>query len=678
MNGDASKRRSERSGVAKVSAQENGCGAVLLGKKRKQIRRDEFRCDDSLVDVVVAEGVERIKTDAFAECPNLRSVILPKSLRTLEWGAFQSCTRLASVQIPEGVTWIGRLVFEGCTSLEEIVLPNSLTRLDDIVFSKCSALQKVVIGAGLKRIEDKSFADCKALRSVVIPANVTRIGDRAFAGCTALESVAILGNCAIGNEAFAGCAALKEVKVQGSVTQIGISAFKGCTALCSVAFPDGLECVHEKAFEGCTALRSAAFPNGLEDVGRNAFEGCASLVSVTLPATVSIEFQCFLGCTSLPTLIVDGKLLYLAERGKTAVVPEGVVRIGRMAFAGDEELESVVLPDSLEGIGPGAFFKCPNLKSVAIPEGVKVISDSAFSNCEALSAVRLPEVLKRIGDGAFSGCRNLATVSVGGQEPVEGECIIPAGVKVCGWMAFNGCAFTKVRFSDGVEELGKWTFLDCNNLTEVVLPKSVQSLSCWVFKDCKNLKRVVISYGALRSIEADDPAVVPKDASGAFICADICAGCALQEVVVPDYLEVHLRRIFRDALPHDVKVVVADGTVRPWQRETPKALAFFKKHGIHAYEVKYSGEPAHDYYFAGCRMQSPAKETRSVVVPAKYKDGDARELVAEIYARGASKTYSISVGEEELESYSLQRDAKKSKFWPVFAALAAYKPLRWN
>ena len=42
-----------------------------IGKKRKQIRRDEFRCDDSLVDVVVAEGVEFIKTDAFAECLSL-------------------------------------------------------------------------------------------------------------------------------------------------------------------------------------------------------------------------------------------------------------------------------------------------------------------------------------------------------------------------------------------------------------------------------------------------------------------------------------------------------------------------------------------------------------------------------------------------------------------------------
>ena len=43
----------------------------VIGKKRKQLGRDEFRCDDSLVDVVVAEGVECIKTDAFAECLSL-------------------------------------------------------------------------------------------------------------------------------------------------------------------------------------------------------------------------------------------------------------------------------------------------------------------------------------------------------------------------------------------------------------------------------------------------------------------------------------------------------------------------------------------------------------------------------------------------------------------------------
>ena len=283
------------------------------------------------------------------------------------------------------------------------------------------------------------------------------------------------------------------------------------------------------------------------------------------------------------------------------------------------------------------------------------------------------------GDASKRRSERSGVAKVSAQENGCGAVLLGKKRKQLGRDEFRGDdSLVDVVVAEGVECIKTDAFAECPNLRSVVLPKSVQSLSCWVLKDCKNLKRVVISYGALRSIEADDPAVVPKDASGAFICADICAGCALQEVVVPDYLEVHLGRIFRDALPDDVKVVVADGTVRPWQRETPKALAFFKKHGIHAYEVKYSGEPAHDYYFAGCRMQSPAKETRSVVVPAKYKDGDARELVAEIYARGASKTYSISVGEEELESYSLQRDAKKSKFWPVFAALAAYKPLRWN
>jgi hypothetical protein len=75
-------------------------------------------------------------------------------------------------------------------------------------------------------------------------------------------------------------------------------------------------------------------------------------------------------------------------------------------------------------------------------------------------------------------------------------------------------------------------------------------------------------------------------------------------------------------------------------------------------------------------MQKVAIETVSVEIPEKFRSGATRRLIASIVVRGASKTYSVMIGGDErveVESYSLQRDARKSRFWPVFNALIAYR-----
>ena len=378
------------------------------------------------------------------------------------------------------------------------------------------------------------------------------------------------------------------------------------------------------------------------------------------------------------------------NNGGVIVLGKGRKVLRRNEFNGNPDLVDVVVAEGIECIENDAFRACPNLRSVVLPRSLRKLKFCVFCRCVKLESVQIPDGVTEIGTGVFLGCASLKEIVLPNSLTAMGmfvfaKCaalrtvVLGTGLQRVPSAMFRECASLRsVVIPANVKLVNNRAFQACDSLTEAVLPKSLQRLTRQVFKDCKNLKRVVISYGALKPLEADDPAVVSRGASGNFVCDDICAGCVLQEVVVPDYLEVHLGQIFRDALPGDVKVVQADGTICPWQRETPKGLAFFEKYGVHAHEIRYSYSAAFDFYSAGRRIHISAKETRSVVVPARYKDGDGRELVAEIHACGVSRNYSILVGEEKLESYSLQRDAKKSKFWPVFAALAAYKPLRWN
>jgi hypothetical protein len=105
---------------------------------------------------------------------------------------------------------------------------------------------------------------------------------------------------------------------------------------------------------------------------------------------------------------------------------------------------------------------------------------------------------------------------------------------------------------------------------------------------------------------------------------------------------------------------------------------FAEKYGIDWETVEYSYRPRVDMW-SGCRMQKVAIETVSVEIPEKFRSGDTRRLIARVVVRGSSKTYSVTTGTDasvEVESYSLQRDARKSRFWPVFAALIAYRKQR--
>lgn len=70
-------------------------------------------------------------------------------------------------------------------------------------------------------------------------------------------------------------------------------------------------------------------------------------------------------------------------------VPEGIERIGDMAFANAKYLQRVVLPSTLKEIGEEAFIGCKALEEIVIPASVKEIGEDAFSY---MSYIRNPDL----------------------------------------------------------------------------------------------------------------------------------------------------------------------------------------------------------------------------------------------------------------------------------------------
>jgi hypothetical protein len=117
------------------------------------------------------------------------SLLLPKSLTEIEGGgsrgtnqawsgspAFINCNSLLKIIIPNGVSSIGHKAFANCSNLRSISIPNGVTFIGNYAFANCKNLASVSIGFGVSEIQDYAFWDCVTLNTVIIGGNVATIG----------------------------------------------------------------------------------------------------------------------------------------------------------------------------------------------------------------------------------------------------------------------------------------------------------------------------------------------------------------------------------------------------------------------------------------------------------------------------------------------------------------------
>ena len=102
------------------------------------------------------------------------------------------------------------------------------------------------------------------------------------------------------------------------------------------------------------------------------------------------------GTLIIPSQIGDTKIIGIDNYAfdyilnlKQVIINDGIVTIGKDAFAGCEILNNIILSDSLQSIGNEAFFGCSNLKNITIPSRVTSIGDEVFEYCNNLESITL-------------------------------------------------------------------------------------------------------------------------------------------------------------------------------------------------------------------------------------------------------------------------------------------------
>lgn len=125
---------------------------------------------DSIVTVVIGDGVTSIGENAFNACTALEKVVISDSVTSIGKGAFFYCSALTEVELSAALTLIDSDAFGMCTSLAEISLPEGLEEIGAAAFQSCTSLTEIVIPASVVTIGEDAFFYCSGISDVYIKA----------------------------------------------------------------------------------------------------------------------------------------------------------------------------------------------------------------------------------------------------------------------------------------------------------------------------------------------------------------------------------------------------------------------------------------------------------------------------------------------------------------------------
>lgn len=172
-------------------------------------------------------------------------------------------------------------------------------------------------------------------------------------------------------------------------------------------------------------------------------------------------------------------------------LPDGLTRIGNMAFYDCYNLTSVVIPSTVREIGELAFCQCTSMTILQLNRGLQTIGRSAFELCSALQDLRLPDTVTTLGRHAFYRCASIQYVTV------------PASVTEMGSGVFAYCdGLIRAEVYAPLTQLPRWTFYGCTRLTSISLNAETKGLGNYCVYGCESLS--VVYYGG----EAGDSEVL--------------------------------------------------------------------------------------------------------------------------------------------------------------------------
>ena len=224
---------------------------------------------------------------------------------------------------------------------------------------------------------------------------------------------------------------------------------------------------------------------------QKAMEGGQKVSFIALALDAKVESDAFSGLRDITIRVSPGTSGALNDdsilggaAGVTLDLSQCVgLTIGGTAFAGNGDLKEVIFPSSvviqdmpIDALGSaGAFFRCTSLKKVTFC-GLANVGWLAFAGCTSLSDVESMDKITRLGAGAFNGTA-ITTADLTG---LTGTTLS-----------------TSITVGGNTGDIGV-AFMDCTQLTTVILPENIKTINVSSFKNCTSLKN--INLGSVETV----------------------------------------------------------------------------------------------------------------------------------------------------------------------------------
>lgn len=126
-------------------------------------------------------------------------------------------------------------------------------------------------------------------------------------------------------------------------------------------------------------------------------------------------------------------------------------------------------------VGTNAFSS-NNVVEVVLSDKVHTVKDYAFEDCINLETIVFEGDVRNIFYGAFSGCSNLNAIN-----------LEDTSISYVASSCFMNCdSLTEVILPDSVESINDSAFAYCDSLSKILIPRSVNSISANAFQQSSN------------------------------------------------------------------------------------------------------------------------------------------------------------------------------------------------
>lgn len=368
---------------------------------------------------------------------------------------------------------------------KHLVLPDSI----QIVGSKVlyPYIETITIGKGLKTIADAAFGTgfggYEELRQITISEDnpYFKMVDGVMYtkdGKTLIKYPAELEGT--------------EFTIDSNVETIWSYAFEATQNLTVVVIPDNVTTMMHDAFNE-SHIQSIDIGLGIKTIPESAFAG-SHLHNVKLEGNIEkIERYAFSACRNLKTVVFGSNVLSIGHGAfdscrqiREINIPDNVKTLGDGAFRGTNDVQSIVIGSGIEEIPTSAFESSTSSvanPTITIGSNVTTIGDWAFSSAK-IRSITIPASVTTIGNNAFLNCQQLTSI------------VIPNTVKSLDTACFKGCKLlAEVTLSNQLTEIPGSAFQNCAALTSIAIPNSVKTIGKYAFANCKKLETINFGTG---------------------------------------------------------------------------------------------------------------------------------------------------------------------------------------